>query len=146
MKRTLLFLTIIASALFGLQSCDKDDEIVDPNKLPSKAETFIQTHFPSITVSSVIKDYDDFTHTYQVTLSDGTYIEFRKNGEWKEVENRVAGVPNSVVPEKILTYVTTNYPDNPIVDIEHDKHYDVELGSGIDLDFSSNGDFLRIDR
>ena len=55
-------------------------------------------------------------------------------------------MPNSVIPEKILQYVTTNYPTNFITDWElDDKNQQVQLDNGLDLEFKMNGDFLRID-
>lgn len=140
----LSMVAFVAAALVGLQSCD-DDKPIDPNKLPNVAENYIDTHFADASITSVLKEYDDLTYTYQVYLSDGTYIEFKKDGEWKEVENRVTGVPTSVIPEKIASYISTNYADNFVVDIERGRQYDVELNNNLDLDFSLSGDFLRVD-
>ena len=139
-------MTIAAVALFGLQSCEKEDNYINASLLPTEAQNFLSEHYASVEVLSVIKDYDDFGYTYEVRLADGTHIEFRKNGEWKEIENRTSGVPNAGIPAKILEYVTTNYPDNFIVDIEKDHQIDVELNDGLDLEFSLDGDFIRIDR
>lgn len=145
MRKIMTMVAIAAAALLGLQSCEKNDELIGESKLPSAAQTFLQENFPSEAIQSVVKDYDDGTHTYKVSLSDGTYIEFKKNGEWKEIENRTSGIPESAIPAKIMEYINVNYPDNFIIDIEHDRHYDVELDSGLDLDFNSMGEFLRID-
>ena len=145
MRKIMTMVAIAAAALLGLQSCEKNDELIGESKLPSSAQTFLQENFPSEAIQSVVKDYDDGTHTYKVSLSDGTYIEFKKNGEWKEIENRTSGIPESAIPAKIMEYINANYPDNFIIDIEHNRHYDVELDSGLDLDFNSKGEFLRID-
>jgi hypothetical protein len=145
MRKIMTMVAIAAAALLGLQSCEKNDKLIGESKLPSAAQTFLQENFPSEAILSVVKDYDDGTHTYKVSLSDGTYIEFKKNGEWKEIENRTSGIPESAIPAKIMEYINVNYPDNFIIDIEHDRHYDVELDSGLDLDFNSKGEFLRID-
>lgn len=145
MKKIATLLATLAASLTLLVGCEKNDEMVNPNKLPSEAQTFLSTHFPNATIKTVIKDYDDISHTYQVTLSDGTFVEFRKGGEWKEVENRVEGVPSSVIPAKILDYLTNNYSDDFVVDIERDRRYDVELNTGLDLEFSLDGDFISID-
>lgn len=145
MKRTIMFISLLAISLAAFASCDKDDQLVDPTKLPTEAQSFIDTNFPSTSIKSVVKEYDDFTYHYDVYLADGTALEFDKHGEWKDVKNNVIGVPDSVVPEKILSYVTTNYSNAFIVDIERGRRYDVELNTDIDLDFSLDGDFIRID-
>jgi hypothetical protein len=108
------------------------------------AKEFVASNFPAATITSTLKDHDTFSYTYQVTLSDGTAIEFAKDGEWIDVENRVSGVPTSVLPAKILEYITTNYASSFAVDIEKDRGYDVELSNGLDLVFDSEGNFKRI--
>ena len=143
MKLLVSFFALMASCV-GLQSCD-DDKPINPNELPTVAESYIDTHFADASITSVLKEYDDLTYTYKVYLSDGTFIEFKKDGEWKDIENRVTGVPASVIPEKIATYITTNYASNFVVDIERDRNYDVVLNNNLDLVFSLSGDSLRID-
>lgn len=132
------------AALLTLRSCNDNDELVSYNELPSVAKEFVASNFPAATITSTLKDHDTFSYTYQVTLSDGTAIEFAKDGEWIDVENRVSGVPTSVLPAKILEYITTNYASSFVVDIEKDRGYDVELSNGLDLVFDSEGNFKRI--
>ena len=145
MKKILFTVALATATLLGLQSCEKNDEFLAQENLPATSQTFLQENFPTATIQSVIKEYDDFTYTFKVILSDGTLLEFRKNGEWKEIENRTSGVPTTAIPTKIVSYLTENYSANFVVDIEHDRGYDVELDNGLDLDFDSGGNFLRID-
>lgn len=145
MKRTFFIISLLAISLATFASCDKDEQLLDPTKLPAEAQSFIDSNFPSTSVKSVVKEYDDFSYHYDVYLADGTTLEFDRKGEWTDVQNRVSGVPDSVVPEKILTYVTTNYSNAFIVDIERERQYNVELNTDLDLDFSLDGDFIRID-
>lgn len=146
MKKILMAVAFVATSLLALQSCGRDDERIDYNKLPSTAQSFITSHYPNATVTSCEKDYDNWSHTYEVYLSDGTHIEFDKHGEWLDVENRVSGVAQSVVPAPIWDYVATHYASFFIVDIEKDtRGYDVELNNDLDLDFDSEGGFVRVD-
>ena len=146
MKRIFAIVALATVALLGLQSCEKDDNYINESLLPTEAQTFINTYFASVPIKNVIKDFDDFTYTYKVHLDDGTFIEFNKEGKWRDVKNHTTGVPNSIVPQKIVEYLTANYPNNFMADVERGRHYDVELNDGLDLDFSLDGDFLRIDR
>lgn len=145
MKRA--FLTIVAAlaSLVVLASCDNDEKHLDYNELPNVAKSFINNHFGDNEVRSVIKEYDDLTYHYEVYLTDGTKIEFKKNGEWREVENRVEGVPTSILPAGIVSYVQENYGSYFIVSAERDRQYDIELNNDLDLDFTLDGDFIRID-
>lgn len=145
MKRA--FLTIVAAlaSLVVLASCDNDEKHLDYNELPNVAKSFINNHFGNTEVRSAIKEYDDLTYHYEVYLTDGTKIEFKKNGEWREVENRVEGVPTSILPAGIVSYVQENYGSYFIVSAERDRQYDIELNNDLDLDFTLDGDFIRID-
>ena len=145
MKRA--FLTIVAAlaSLVVLASCDNDEKHLDYNELPNVAKSFINNHFGDNEVRSVIKEYDDLTYHYEVYLTDGTKIEFNKNGEWREVENRVEGVPTSILPAGIISYVQENYGGYFIVSVERDRQYDIELNNDLDLDFTLDGDFIRVD-
>lgn len=134
----------IATAL-ALQSCEKKDVAIDSNKLPATAQSFITAHFPQATIQRVVKDYDDGSHTYKTILSDGTFIEFSSGGEWREVENHATGVPTAIIPDSILDYIETNYTNNFVVGIEFRKLYVVDLNSDLELIFSKNGEFMRVD-
>ena len=145
MKR---FFALLAAAIIvpaGLVGCEKSDQLMEPNLLPQEAQSFLNAHFSSTTVRSVVKDYDDLTYTYEVALADGTQIEFKKSGEWKSIDNRQVGIPSSVLPEEIATYLNTNHAETFVVDVERDWQYDVELNNGLDLDFTLGGKFIRID-
>ena len=145
MKKIFSILALAIATLAGLQSCEKEDVMIPAAELPSEVISFLDTHFSGIEVSSVIKDYDNSTYEFEVYLSNGTRIELSRRGEWRNVENHLAGVPHSVIPNKILTYVAENYPDQMIIGIERDRQIDVELKGGVELVFSLNEDFVRFD-
>ena len=145
MKKIFSILALAIATLVGLQSCEKEDVMIPAAELPEEVISFLDTHFSGIEVRSVIKDYDNSTYEFEVYLSNGTRIELSRRGEWRNVENHLAGVPHSVVPNKILTYVAENYPDQMIIGIERDRQIDVELKGGVELVFSLNEDFVKFD-
>jgi hypothetical protein len=53
----------------------------------------------------------------------------------------------AALPQAILTYISTNYPDNTIheAEIEDNGQYEIELNNGIELIFDPQGNFLGID-
>lgn len=145
MKRMTFFAAMVAS-LMMLASCDKEDKNIALDSLPDQAKTFVENYFGELTISRVVKDYDDFSHDYKVYFSNGTKVEFSRSGEWEDIDCHGSKVPDGVLPEKILSYVQTNYPSNVVVQIERDgAYYDVELDSDLDLVFGRDGDFVRID-
>lgn len=145
MKKIFSILALAIATLVGLQSCEKEDVMIPAAELPSEVISFLDTHFNGIEVRSVIKDYDNSTYEFEVYLSNGTRIELSRRGEWRNVENHLAGVPHSVIPNKILTYIAENYPDQMIIGIERDRQIDVDLKSGMELVFNLNEDFVRFD-
>ena len=144
-KKNLIKNSLIVTALaFTLTSCDKE-EVIPSTDLPSEITSYISTHFPNNSIVQVIKDRDGLTKTYDILLSESISLEVNRKKEIIDIDG-VAQLPNSVIPEKILQYVTTNYPTNFITDWElDDKNQQVQLDIGLDLEFKMNGDFLRID-
>ncbi|MCD8262419.1 MAG: PepSY-like domain-containing protein, partial [Bacteroides sp.] len=94
----------------------------DVQMLPEKGRSFLSEHFPAVKVSHLkkeneIKDILD-KKKYEVTLTDGTKIEFDKDGDWMEIESHGKEVPASVVPDRIRTYLSTHMSGQPVTQIE----------------------------
>lgn len=129
---------------FLFASCDKE-EIIPASELPTEITTFISTHFPDNTIVQAIIDKDGLTKTYDILLSGNISLEFNKKKEIIDIDG-VSQLPDSVIPEKILQYVATNYPSNFITDWELEgKNQQVQLDNGLDLEFNMEGGFLRVD-
>lgn len=144
LKNTVLLLICI----FGFSiSASAQKTTIQVNELPENAKSFIKQHFKNETVSYVIKEEEFLViDEYKVALSDGTEIEFNKNGNWKEISNKTRGIKTSVVPTKILNYCTKSFPNTSIKKIEKSRwKYEVELSNDLDLEFDSDGNFKRID-
>ena len=144
-NRSLLKSALVAVALLvSLISCAKE-EVIPVSLLPVEIKTYISTHFPSNTIVQVVKDLDGLTKTYDVMLSDQISLEFNRKNQIIDIDGKTA-LPNSVIPEKIRQYVTANYPTNVITDWElDDRNQQIQLDNGLDLEFTMNGDFIRID-
>lgn len=130
--RKFLWGMLIPLMMAGMQSCENNTNFgnINPNKLPNAAKSFIEQYFADQTIVSAEKEMDDGQVVYEVTLSDGTELDFDENGEWADVDCQNRQVPDGIVPEKIRSYVATNYPDNFIVEIEHKyNRYRIELNN-----------------
>ena len=140
-------MSLSLSALFVsllLAGCDKES-VMPVDEMPSEIQTYVSTHFPDNKVLQVIEDQDGFTKSYEVALDGSISLEFNRDKEIIDIDG-VSALPNSVIPEKISTYVTDNYADNVIISWElDDRNQQVELDNGIELEFTMDGDFLRID-
>ncbi|HXK74209.1 MAG TPA: PepSY-like domain-containing protein, partial [Bacteroidales bacterium] len=95
--------------------------------------------------TQAIMERDGLSKTYDILLSENISLEFNRKKEIIEIDGETQ-LPNSVIPEKILQYVTVNYPTNFITDWKLDgKNQEVQLDNGLNLEFNIKGDFLRID-
>lgn len=116
-------------------------EIAD---LPQPALNFIEKHFPGIPVDKVRKDAEHGEKGYEVTLGDGTEIEFWKDGSWREIDGHKKPIPTAYIDPKITAYVLANYPNHKITHIDYGhKDVDVDLTDKIDLEFSKDGKILK---
>ena len=122
------------------------DQIVTFNQLPKKGQNFISKYFQKGQVSTVVLDNDYISKDYDVVLTNGTKIEFDGKGNWKEVDGKRNAIPTTFIPQSILNYVNKSFPNTKIIKIEKNRFsYDVELTNGLDLEFDSKGNFVRID-
>lgn len=135
---------VIAMLPLMSASCEKES-IMGPENLPEKVSTYISTHFPDHKVIQYIKDKDGLELTHDVTLNESLFLEFNRKEEIIEIDG-VSKLPDSVIPEKILKFVTENYPTQVITDWElDDNRQQVELDNGVGLEFNKAGDFIKID-
>ncbi|MBP3762909.1 MAG: PepSY-like domain-containing protein [Bacteroidales bacterium] len=139
---------LLTAAAFASCACSKPEkQVIDFTALPQQAQTFVQTHFADKQVAIVYRDNELFDKDFEVIFVDGSNVDFNYKGAWTEVEDRDAdGVPAAVVPSAILDYVAARHPGQYVVEISKDRRgYDVELNSTIELEFNSNGSFIRYD-
>ena len=146
MKTIKLLLTaLVAVVLLAGEGCAKD-HIVTFEKLPANAQNFIKKHFAEKQISLCKKDVDFSETTYEVYFNDGCSVDFNKKGEWKEVNCRVSGVPDAIIPSPILDYVKNNYPGVKIVKIDLDKRgYEIELTNRLELKFNKQFQLIDLD-
>ncbi len=137
-------LVLMALISVSLMSC-KDEKVVPASDLPSEINSYIESHFSSYPVVQVIKDNDGFKHSFDVTLRDGYHLEFDSKNRIVDIEG-MQRLPDTVIPEKLLQYVSLNYPSGFVICWELDNlNQQIKLDSHIELIFNMDGDFLRID-
>ena len=142
-KEILLTAVLFAIAL----GASAQDKVISFEQLPAKARQFVSDYYSADRVSIVTEDREFLEgKSYEVTLKDGVELEFDASGNWKEVDAERQPVPASIIPASISAYIQKSFPDNEVVQISRSsREYEVELTNGIDLEFNSKGEFLRID-
>ena len=145
MKKVLFALVAVIICL----SCGQARDYItnDINALPKIAQQFLSENFSS-KVSHIKVDKElGYTKDYEVVLTDGTEIDFNRDGSWDKVEMpRGVKLPSSITPKGISDYVGKNFPGQIIESIDKERRsYEVELSNGLELIFDLSGNFLRYD-
>ena len=144
--KKLMILTTILMALGISTACADNDNPIAVTQLPQKAQLFIKTHFPKEKVALAKLELEFLETRYEVVFTNGSKVEFLKDGEWKEVECKYSTVPTAIIPAQIASYVSQNYPDTQIVQIDSDKRdYEVKLTNRLELTFDLNFNLIDID-
>ena len=146
MKRTGIIL--IGFALMANMACADNDKVTNNiNELPQVSRTFLSNYFNGNKVSHIKIDKDLFLiDSYDVILTDGTSVEFNRDGEWKEVKSFQQNIPDTLIPAEIRQYVSQNYPGQKIMTVERGKRkVSVDLANGLELKFDLNGNLIDID-
>ena len=146
MKR--IGIILIGLALMTNLACADNDKVTNNiNELPQVSRTFLNNYFNGNKVSHIKIDKDLFLiDSYDVILTDGTSVEFNRDGEWKEVKSFQQNIPDTLIPAEIRQYVSQNYPGQKIMTVERGKRkVSVDLANGLELKFDLNGNLIDID-
>lgn len=133
MKKT--FILMLATIAASMSATISAGTPINPSELPAAVQTFISTHFPGDNVRKAEKESGMRGMEYEVDLTSGAEIDFRGNGDWKEVKaSRGAFVPTAIIPAAIVKYVSSNFEGLDIVEISRKRGgYEVELSNGTEL-------------
>jgi hypothetical protein len=145
MKR--IFLSLVIAMLAVMPMLADNDKMITREELPEKAQMFLTKHFDGVEVLYAKAERDMGVITsYDVVLEGNVKVEFNRSGEWISVDCERGQVPDSVLPQGVLDYVSNKFAKAYVVEIERGlMGYDVKLSNDLDLDFDKNGKFLRVD-
>lgn len=138
--------TAVLLAVFMMPLLALAQEQTVPNAdIPQAIQKYIQTHFPNQSIVKAKVEMEGLSKEYEIKLNDRTELEFDGKYQIKKIDGKSA-LPSTVIPAKISDYVRANYPNNVITDWEIEwNHQEVELDNGLELEFTMNGEFIRID-
>lgn len=147
-KIILVVISLVAAGALGYYLANLvRDRATSPEALPEKVFTFISEHFQDEKIAFAKEDRDLFKLTYEVVLTDGTKLEFRRNGDWKEIKRHRVGIPEGIVPEKAAAKVNELYPNSVITKAEYDDNdLELELDNGLELKFDKSFNLTGLDR
>ena len=126
--------------VFVFKNNDNDfDQAIPLSSLPKVITDYISANYAGRTIVWAEIDDDE----YEVYLSDGTEVYFDRRGRFIEADRDRDAINPANLPQNILSYISTNYPNDSIIQAElDDNFYEVKLSSGTELYFDAQGNFL----
>lgn len=145
MKRFIV--TILAAAALTL-SIQADEFSRNESTLPEAARTTVSNNFDAkVGVIKIDRTLGKIKE-YEVTLTDGTRIDFDEHGNWKDIEVPAGkAVPSKLIPEPIRKSVAELQRGQKVTGIERRSGggYEVELSNGIEMRYDKLGQFEKYD-
>lgn len=109
--------------------------------------SFIAEHFQDEKIAFAKEDRDLLKISYEIVLTDGTKLEFRRNGELKEINRHRNSIPDGIIPQAAADKVNELYPDSFITKAEYDDgELELKLDNGFELKFDKNFNLAGLDR
>lgn len=147
MKRIISLLMLAFVLIIGVKA--NDDRPIPVEQLPEPAKELLNKHFTHEKIVMVKQDKDFFDKDYTVIFQNGNKIKFDKKGNWEEIDCEKSIVPTVFIPEQIMNYIKSNYPDQKVTQIEKKKErnrsYEIELDNVMELTFDKNYAVIDID-
>ncbi|WP_297203067.1 PepSY-like domain-containing protein [uncultured Brachyspira sp.] len=116
---------------------------ITPSQLPENTRRFIAANYSKTKIVYIDKIKDE----YEIKLSNGTYINFDKRGDWNYISSDDA-ISENALPKNIADRVKSvmkKYKDKKVFVFEVNKRinfYRVRLSNSLDLCIGYNGELL----
>ncbi|MDR1006848.1 MAG: PepSY-like domain-containing protein [Bacteroidales bacterium] len=151
MKKLNLLIVLSTVAILALFSSCESSKPVTFAQLPAKSQTFLTTHFGNDVannITMIVKETDDLTVTWNV-YGNGWTADFKRKGDWDDVDCMMSPVPNTVlalIPQTIINYCNTMFPNTFINEVNKEFFgYEIGLSNGLDIEFKNSGAIREID-
>lgn len=139
------YFSVVLIALCSLTACAKE-QVIPYDQVPEPAKAIVAAHFDASQIAYVTLDRGLLDADYDVKFNDGRSLEFNKAGELLKVDCKQTEVPAALIPETVRAYVKANFPNAFITEwSKDDRRWKAELNSGLELEFNSKYEFIRID-
>ena len=139
------YFSVVLIALCSLTAC-ANEQVIPFDQVPEPAKAIVEAHFDASQIAYVTLDKGLLDAEYDVKFNDGRSLEFNKAGELLKVDCKQTEVPSALIPEVVRAYVKANFPNAFITEwSKDDRRWKAELNSGLDLEFNSKYEFIRID-
>ena len=139
------YFSVVLIALCSLTACAKE-QVIPFDQVSEPAKAIVAAHFDASQIAYVTLDKGLLDAEYDVKFNDGRSLEFNKAGELLKVDCKQTEVPAALIHEVVRAYVKANFPNAFITEwSKDDRRWKAELNSGLELEFNSKYEFIRID-
>ena len=142
--RRILLLAFIAIA--AICSTAQAGTAITQAQLPKEARNFISKYFSADKIRKVEKDMGHRGMEYEVDFISGAEVDFREDGNWKEVKCKQSSVPKALIPQGIKEYLKHHYTNAIVKEIErYGNKHEVKLSNGLEITFDKDFRVIDID-
>ena len=139
------YFSVVLIALCSLTAC-ANEQVIPFDQVPEPAKAIVAAHFDASQIAYVTLEKDLLDAEYDIKFNDGRSLEFNKAGELLKVDCKQTEVPAALIPEAVRAYVKANFPNAFITEwSKDDRRWKAEINSGLELEFNSKYEFIRID-
>ena len=139
------YFSVVLIALCSLTAC-ANEQVIPFDQVPEPAKAIVAAHFDASQIAYVTLEKDLLDAEYDIKFNDGRSLEFNKAGELLKVDCKQTEVPAALIPEAVRVYVKANFPNAFITEwSKDDRRWKAELNAGLELEFNSKYEFIRID-
>ena len=149
MKKIIL---LVVSTLLALSVAAKPEEqAIEVNQLPSRAQEFVSIYFGEAPVKKAIKLTGEgiAVEAYQVVLTNKVQIEFDMVGLWNKIDAKKKKnlMPRFIYPDKINETLDKNFADKIIKKVENDGfYYSFDFANGDDVIINALGQIMESEK
>ena len=128
--------------LFSSPFCIAQEELSE--NLPDSIQRYIKTYFPNQKVVKYKSEISLESAKYKVFIDDGVCIAFDEDYQPITIDN-TAGIPDIVIPKKVLDYVKKHFPTHQINQWQkRGINQTIILEDGTRIKFDDTGNFIRL--
>ena len=136
-------LLLLALCALTMTACADEKQVITFASLSTEAQTLMTQYINPDEVLLVTQEHQGRWAEYEVKMTDQSEWEFNAEGALEKVEIRT-GIPKTLLPSAIVTYVHATFPQALIIEysIDH-RDEEVKLNNGIELTFDHQGKLLK---
>lgn len=149
MKFKTIGISLLMVSLLALPIFAGEDLPLLEEQIPKVIKKYVAKHFPTQQILVVVKDVEFGRLNYKkvkynVELEGDVKLEFDKGKRIRKIECD-SGLPNSVISEKVMIYISKHYASSKITEWErYGIIQKLKLDNGMCLHFDRKGKFVRI--